>query len=39
MAINLELAEQELVFDEGSVNRFYHPMRCVIAGKKNDSIF
>jgi len=35
MAVNLDLPEQKIIFDDGAPNIISHPMRCVIAGKKN----
>jgi len=33
MALNLELAEQTITFEDGPPNIFYHPLRCIVAGK------
>jgi len=33
MAINLELSEQQITFNEGEANRLCTPVRCVVAGK------
>jgi len=32
MAINLDLAEQKVIFDDGGSNIIYHPARLMIAG-------
>jgi len=34
MAINLDLTEQKIVFDDGGANILYHPARMMIAGNK-----